>query len=434
MIWNIAECIAVFAECLMVTRLLVQYFGFRTKKYKFIKSMSLFFCLSVIGIFGTFVAKQELFFIVGFVLSEIIFSLLFLKGHIFERCLICIISYILFYFINLPVLNFIGLLSNSNVSELVSAQDSRRIACLFASKILYFTATQIILWMRKKEAYSFKINEWIIVVSAFFITLMIGLLLYTVTENNNLSDWTFMIIALLLSILDIIIFVFMRKMNLTNQKETERQLLNMQLMQQQNEIQQLDQQYRKLSTLQHDFTNKIDCMHGLMQQGEYDKAISYSEKLLGKGDNFIYNYIQCSSSVINAVVNSKFGRAQELGIKTSCRIIVSIPEYLEFDLSILLSNLLDNAIEACQRNNISSQIILSIYEVAGYYRITVKNTIEKSVLNKNKRLETYKANKQEHGWGLKSVNDIADAHQGGVDIYEKNGMFIVNVLIMKKDE
>lgn len=294
MIWNIAECIAVFAECLMVTRLLVQYFGFRTKKYKFIKSMSLFFCLSVIGIFGTFVAKQELFFIVGFVLSEIIFSLLFLKGHIFERCLICIISYILFYFINLPVLNFIGLLSNSNVSELVSAQDSRRIACLFASKILYFTATQIILWMRKKEAYSFKINEWIIVVSAFFITLMIGLLLYTVTENNNLSDWTFMIIALLLSILDIIIFVFMRKMNLTNQKETERQLLNMQLMQQQNEIQQLDQQYRKLSTLQHDFTNKIDCMHGLMQQGEYDKAISYSEKLLGKGDNFIYNYIQCS--------------------------------------------------------------------------------------------------------------------------------------------
>ena len=122
MIWNIAECIAVFAECLMVTRLLVQYFGFRTKKYKFIKSMSLFFCLSVIGIFGTFVAKQELFFIVGFVLSEIIFSLLFLKGHIFERCLICIISYILFYFINLPVLNFIGLLSNSNVSELVSAR------------------------------------------------------------------------------------------------------------------------------------------------------------------------------------------------------------------------------------------------------------------------------------------------------------------------
>ena len=81
-----------------------------------------------------------------------------------------------------------------------------------------------------------------------------------------------MIIALLLSILDIIIFVFMRKMNLTNQKETERQLLNMQLMQQQNEIQQLDQQYRKLSTLQHDFTNKIDCMHGLMQQGEYDKS------------------------------------------------------------------------------------------------------------------------------------------------------------------
>ena len=38
MIWKIAECIAVFAECFMVTRLLVQYFGFKTDKLQQIKS------------------------------------------------------------------------------------------------------------------------------------------------------------------------------------------------------------------------------------------------------------------------------------------------------------------------------------------------------------------------------------------------------------
>ena len=74
MIWKIAECIAVFAECFMVTRLLVQYFGFKTDKLQQIKSILLFSFLSIIGIFGTFVAKQEIFFMVGFIIAEIIFS------------------------------------------------------------------------------------------------------------------------------------------------------------------------------------------------------------------------------------------------------------------------------------------------------------------------------------------------------------------------
>ena len=106
---------------------------------------------------------------------------------------------------------------------------------------------------------------------------------------------------------------------------------------------------------------------------------------------------------------------------------------LEFDMSVLLSNLLDNAIEGCEKNRIPSQIILSISAYAGYYRVIIKNTIEKSILRDNKKLRTDKSNKQKHGWGLKSVYDIAEVHQGDVDIYEKNGMFIVNVLMMKNE-
>ena len=104
--------------------------------------------------------------------------------------------------------------------------------------------------------------------------------MYMVTENNSFSDWSFMGIALLLSSLDIIVFVFMRKLNIANQKETEQKLLNMLIEQQQSEIQQLDHQYQQLATLQHDFTNKTKCMQSLMRQGEYDKAILYSEKIL----------------------------------------------------------------------------------------------------------------------------------------------------------
>lgn len=226
----------------------------------------------------------------------------------------------------------------------------------------------------------------------------------------------------------------MRKVNFSNKQETERRMLNMQLKQQQSEIRQLDLQYKSLSKLQHDFNNKINCIHSLMLSEEYDKAIDYSEKLLGENSSFYFNFIKCSSSIVNAVVNSKFGKANEFGIKTSCRIVIAIPEYLEYDLSILLSNLLDNAIEACQKNIHKSHIILSISEIGGYYRITVKNTIDKPVLKVNNKLETRKADKQKHGWGLKSIYDITENYNGNMDIYEDNEMFVVDILLMKKEQ
>ncbi len=432
MIWDLVETLAILAENFMVARLLVNYFGFKEERFQFLKFMSLFVLLSSIGMLGTFFVNQETFFVIAFLLGGVIFSAIFLKGQIFEKCLISIISYTLFYFINLPVLNFISMISGIEVSELVSAQDGSRIICLFTTKMLYFAATQFILSLKKRDKYSFKFNEWMIIISAFFITLLIGLMLYITIENSKLGDWAFMGVTLLLSSLDVIVFVFMRKMHFSNQKETEYKLLNMQLAQQQNELQQLDQQYKKLSTLQHDFKNKVECVHSLIIQKDYDKAISYSEKLLGESNNISFIYIQSSCSVVNAVVNSKFAKANEHGIKTSCRIVVPLPEYLEYDLSILLSNLLDNAIEACQRNKFGSQIILTISDIAGYYRITVKNTIDKSELKTNKKLKTHKKDKQHHGWGLKSVNDIAEKYDGNIDIYENEGMFIVNILIMKE--
>lgn len=94
--------------------------------------------------------------------------------------------------------------------------------------------------------------------------------------------------------------------------------------------------------------------------------------------------------MLNAVVNAKFNDAQSKGIDTSLRLVVQIPHDLEFDLSIMLSNLLDNAIEACEKNPSNAQILLTISEEAGYYRIVVRNTIAASVLKKNQELKTEK--------------------------------------------
>ena len=80
-----------------------------------------------------------------------------------------------------------------------------------------------------------------------------------------------------------------------------------------------------------------------------------------------------------------------------------------------------------------SQIILTIGEQSGYFIVVIKNTIQTSVLEQNYNLKSQKENNKEHGWGLKSVREIVEKHEGIIDIYEKNDMFIVSIKLMKRD-
>ena len=429
MIWQCTEILAVIVECMIVTRMLIQYFKFRSEDYRILKWLLLFSLLFATDMAGTFGIANETFLISSCLLIEIAFSTIFLKGNIFEKILISVINYVLVYFINLPVMSAISAITGIPMLQLQMSQNVERVVCLFITKILYFAVTQFILSFRKKEEYHFSRNEWIMILSAFMITLLIGISMYMIIVGGKTTEYIYVAVTLLISCLDAVIFIFLRKMNRTSQIEKERDIMEIQLQRQQDEMQHLQQQYEEISILRHDFRNGIDCLCGMIEQGDCSGALAYAKRFKERKVNTILSQVQCSSTMLNAVVNAKFNDAQSKGIDTSLRLVVQIPHDLEFDLSIMLSNLLDNAIEACEKNPSNAQILLTISEEAGYYRIVVRNTIAASVLKKNQELKTEKANKKLHGWGLRSVTDLVSKRNGLIDFYEKEGMFYVDILL-----
>lgn len=429
MIWQCTEILAVIVECMIVTRMLIQYFKFRSEDYRILKWLLLFSLLFATDMAGTFGMANETFLISSCLLIEIAFSAIFLKGNIFEKILISVINYVLVYFINLPVMSAISAITGIPMLQLQMSQNVERVVCLFITKILYFAVTQFILSFRKKEEYHFNHNEWIMILSAFMITLLIGISMYMITVGGKTTEYIYVAVTLLISCLDAVIFIFLRKMNRTSQIEKERDIMEIQLQRQQDEMQHLQQQYEEILILRHDFRNGIDCLCGMVEQGDCSGALEYAKQFKERKVNTILSQVQCSSTMLNAVVNAKFNDAQSKGIDTSLRLVVQIPHDLEFDLSIMLSNLLDNAIEACEKNPSNAQILLTISEEAGYYRIVVRNTIAASVLKKNQELKTEKANKKLHGWGLRSVTDLVSKRNGLIDFYEKEGMFYVDILL-----
>jgi sensor histidine kinase YesM len=433
MIWDLIEVAAILIECFMVARFIIKYFGLRSEDHKLLKWVGLFLCLSAVDFIGSIVIWNETMLVMVFTTTCALFSFVFLKGNPFEKAVICVLSYMMFYFINLPVLAISSLLADMSpiVIADTSTQHIVRVIGIFITKLLYFVATEIVLTIRKKEKYQFRINEWIIVISAFITTLAIGFCINIVVKGTSFSEYVYIIITLLLSFLDVIIFVFTGKINRANKKAMDEQHLKNQLIHQQHEIQQLEHQYKEISILRHGHKNQLNCLKLLIEQNDSEEAKKYLDQCIGNHINSQQSHIHCASSVLNVIINDKFSKAEELNILTSCKILTKIPEHLEYDLSIIISNMLDNAIEACVKNSIPSQIVLIISETAGYFRVTIKNTIQESVLEKNSELKTDKKNKELHGWGIRSVKDIARKRNGFVDIYEKNGLFIASVMLMK---
>lgn len=430
----IAELAAIAAECFIVTRTMIRYFKFKTDSYKELKWLSLFLLLLLADAVGFFFAKNEVFRLTSCLAMEIGFSVVFLKGKIFKKCVLSVVNYLLLYLIDISILTLMGMIEDTAAGELAAVRDINRITCLFITKLLYLAVTQFVLRFKRREEFHFRRNEWIIVVSTFTITLLIGFMMNEITVRDLYNGYSFLAVVLLLSALDIVVFIFIQKMNMAAQNEKERELLDLELKSQQNELKQMERKYKEICVLKHDFKNSIDCIRSLIISKNYEEAVSYADKLKERKINPIQPQVLSSNPIVNAVINSKFGEAGENGIDTSLRLVLKIPEYLEFDLSILLSNLLDNAIEACIKNTVHSQIILTVSEVDGYYRVVIRNTIEASVLQNNNDLKSHKSDSAQHGWGLKSVKDIVDKYDGLIDIYENSDMFFVDILLAKTEK
>ena len=194
---------------------------------------------------------------------------------------------------------------------------------------------------------------------------------------------------------------------------------------QQRDIEVLHENTRRLK---HDMKNHIMVIASYLGNGETDEAKEYLSVVLDNL-NRVYSYIQTGNAVMNYVINSKLEYAQRCGIPFKAEIEnLSFARMGSVDFAAVLSNALDNAIEASLRAS-GKLIYVSICKKRGYDVITVKNKTDKSVLDENPDLHSTKPDNQNHGCGVKQIKDIVEKYDGMTDIYEEEGMFCISMMI-----
>ena len=198
--------------------------------------------------------------------------------------------------------------------------------------------------------------------------------------------------------------------------------------------------YGSIRRVRHEMKNHMANIKGLAGAGEYGEIEEYVRRMDETMQELEYKYVT-GNAVTDVIINDKCRRAEKAGIRFDAdfRYGGEIPV---FDMGIILNNLLDNAIEACEKLEPGKGFIrLSLKRKKQFLILYVENSFDGAVpVSKGSPLPP--TTKQsilpgiitEHGIGLENVRDIAERYFGGVNIKVKGDVFHVTVMLQQENQ
>ena len=191
----------------------------------------------------------------------------------------------------------------------------------------------------------------------------------------------------------------------------------------------LKRKHKELSIFRHDIKNHIAVIQQMLDKGQYEKAIEYTDIIADKlNSKDIYS--STGNIAIDSVINYKFRIAEENNV--SVHLDIAIPEKLDIaddDIVVVLGNILDNAIEAVLKVADNRYINMNISYSRGCLFINATNNYDSYVSLAGGRLATRKKDKSLHGIGIKSVCSIVGKYDGQFDYEYNDNVFMVNILM-----
>lgn len=207
--------------------------------------------------------------------------------------------------------------------------------------------------------------------------------------------------------------------------EYEMSSMDHQLTLQRLQYQKLAEQDEMVKAQRHDLRHHIAVLRSLTADGE--RLTAYLDGLAdkipsGEGVRLCENY------AVNAVAAYYYAMAQQTGIDIDISLIVplTIDTHLESDLCVVVGNLMENAVEACDR----------MAEGKGFIRVNsglehgiLTLTVDNSFSGKTRKQDgTFLSSKRSgEGTGISSVTAVAKKHGGNARFEEKDGIFQASV-------
>lgn len=193
------------------------------------------------------------------------------------------------------------------------------------------------------------------------------------------------------------------------------------------QVQEVQNIYLTMRGWRHDYHNHLQSMKAYVKMGQYDRLGEYLDLLERDLDN-VNQLIESGNVNLDAILNSKISLALKNGIavdyKATCPARISVSD---IDLCALIGNLIDNAVEACEKVEEHPFIRLYIGVLKQQLYISVTNATNETVRKLDHEYITTK--RGNHGHGLKRINLVVEKYQGYINRQNEPGVFVTEIML-----
>lgn len=185
--------------------------------------------------------------------------------------------------------------------------------------------------------------------------------------------------------------------------------------------------------IKHDWKNHLSTLYNLIQNGQTDSTLNHISKLLEFCNNK-ERQINCGNVIVDSILNYKIQESAKYDILVQTDI--SIPEDLNipsFDLTVIIGNLMDNAMEAVLKINDNRYIEFKMIYDRGRLLFYSKNAYIGELKGIVNNILTSKQDKENHGIGFKSIKNVLKKYDGDLNIQAENKIFTTEIIMYLKE-
>lgn len=256
---------------------------------------------------------------------------------------------------------------------------------------------------------------------------------YISSENllSNKANILCSIASLFLLISNVVVF-FIYEHSIRNATE----LYELKAIKQKEEIERqyldiLEQNNKNLKIFTHDIKNHLEQISNLTNSKEISTYISKLYGTINQYNNVVFS----GNKTLDIIINKYNTLCTNKNIKVTFNVkTANLIDIDNTDLSTILNNALDNAVEAAEQS-INKMISVDIYTKKLFEIIKIQNSCDMAPIIENKKLLTSKSEKSLHGFGIESIERTVN-HYGGVFdwLYDnKNKIFETTIAIPKRE-
>ena len=281
----------------------------------------------------------------------------------------------------------------------------------------------VIIWTRKLES---RLSKIIIDIIIFMIPLTnLFVTMHLLGQRGNIYGE----ITLLLFSYTFLLFFIIDQIIYSSEAKQVSDAMKQRLEMQQVYYKDIQEYSNKMSRFRHDLKNHCSTLSYLLENGRIEEAKDFLNQYTQESVN-IKPIINTGNNIIDFILNAKIKKARDADISVDWDIVV--PPNLNISgvyMSVILGNLMDNAVEAASKLKKNKKINIKIQTYKQNLFINISNTYDGNIIVMDYGFLSTKKNKKEHGLGIGNVTHIVKKNKGTIDINYDNSTFNVSILI-----